>query len=59
MKGCEHIWVHLDAKVLLSHDVVIPFLDHIFHPLPEWITNQRVDDVGEVGPWKLDDLVSL
>ena len=49
----EDAWVHVDGEVLLRHDLVVPGLDGTVDPVPEWLANDGVDDVGQVASGQL------
>ena len=56
-KGSCNLRVHLNVEVLLSEDLGITCLDAGVNPLVEGLTHEGVDDVGDVLPRKLVDLM--
>ena len=56
MTGLEdlgYLRVHVDHHVLFGLDLVIPLPHLLLDPLGEWVTNDGIDDIGDVLPRKL------
>ena len=51
--------IHLNGHILVFDVLLGPGLDLALHPLLKSFTNNRVDDVSNVGPRKLIDLSGL
>ena len=49
--------VHLDEHLPLLHDLLVSLVDPLLHPGTEALSNDGVDDVGDVGPGHLQNLL--
>ena len=51
-------WVHRNEVVALMGNLVVANAHLLVHPSLEWLTNNGVDDVGEVATTQLGDLLA-
>ena len=54
--GCD-LRVHLDHEITFTRDLLVALQHPQLHPLGKWVAFNRVDDVGDVLPRKLEYLV--
>ena len=52
-----YLWIHLYEHLPLLHDLGVSFIYSGFDPCAERLPNNRVDDVGDVGPGQLQNLL--
>ena len=48
-----HFRIHFDCHVVIRHDPLISLSDFLVNPNLEWLTNDCVNQVGQVWSWQL------
>ena len=56
-EGGVDLWVHVDGQLLHLHDLGVPRLHPLLHPVGEGVADHAVDDVGHELLGQLHDLL--